>query len=97
MKKIVHKVLLVLMAAAVLSMVGCQKEAEETKVLDMETVYQSIIALQEESGIEAPIMFPESGEDFLEMIYPGFSAVARTQTVAYMAPVTGFATEIMLP
>lgn len=24
-------------------------------------------------------------------------AVARTQTVAYMAPVTGFATEIMLP
>lgn len=58
MKKIVHKVLLVLMAAAVLSMVGCQKEAEKTKVLDMETVYQSIIVLQEESGIEAPIVFP---------------------------------------
>lgn len=84
-----------IIAATLLVLTGCAKE-EETKILNMEEVYQSVLALQESTGKEALIMFPESNEEYLEMFYPGFSSIPRTQTVAYMAPVTGFATEILL-
>ena len=84
-----------IIATALLVLTGCAKE-KETKILNMEEVYQSVLTLQEESGKEALIMFPESNEEYLEMFYPGFSSIPRTQTVAYMAPVTGFATEILL-
>ena len=77
------------------SLTACGKE-EETKILNMEEVYQSVITLQEGTGKEALVMFPESSDEYLEMFYPGFSAIERLQTVAYMAPVTGFATEIIL-
>lgn len=87
--------LFVVLAAALLTLIGCGKE-EEIKELDMETVYQSVIDLQADTGMEELIMFPESNEEYLELFYPGFSAIPRTQTVAYIAPVTGFATEIVL-
>lgn len=87
--------LIAVLTAAILCLTGCAKE-EETKVLNMEEVYQSVMTLQTESGKEAPIMFPESNEEFLEMLYPGFTEIERLQTVAYVAPVTGFATEIVL-
>ena len=84
-----------IIATTLLVLTGCAKE-KETKILNMEEVYQSVLTLQEKSGKEALIMFPESNEEYLEMFYPGFSSIPRTQTVAYMAPVTGFATEILL-
>ena len=84
-----------IIATTLLVLTGCAKE-KETKILNMEEVYQSVLTLQEGSGKEALIMFPESNEEYLEMFYPGFSSIPRTQTVAYMAPVTGFATEILL-
>ena len=90
------KLLLTIVALITLfSFTGCGKE-EETKVLNMEEVYQSVIALQEGNGKEALVMFPETSDEYLEMFYPGFSDIERLQTVAYMAPVTGFATEIIL-
>lgn len=95
MKRVKNSIIVIAMIAAML-MTGCAKEQKENKVLDMENVYQTVIALQEDAGKEAPIMLPESNEEYLEMFYPGFSSIARTQTVAYMAPVTGFATEIIL-
>ncbi len=84
-----------IIATTLLVLTGCTKE-KETKILNMEEVYQSVLALQESTGKEALIMFPEANEEYLEMFYPGFSSIPRTQTVAYMAPVTGFATEIFL-
>ena len=87
--------LFAIFTVTLLVLTGCAKE-EENKILNMEEVYQSVIALQESTGKEALIMFPESNEEYLEMFYPGFSSIPRTQTVAYMAPVTGFATEIIL-
>lgn len=93
MKKKLVSILVALLT--LLSLTGCAKE-EETKVLDMEEVYRSVMALQEGTGMEALVMLPESNEEYLEMFYPGFSAISRTQTVAYMAPITGFATEILL-
>jgi len=84
-----------IIATTLLVLTGCAKE-KETKILNMEEVYQSVLTLQEGSGKEALIMLPESNEEYLEMFYPGFSSIPRTQTVAYMAPVTGFATEILL-
>lgn len=93
MKKKLVSILVALLT--LLSLTGCAKE-EETKVLDMEEVYRSVMALQEDTGMEALVMLPESNEEYLEMFYPGFSAISRTQTVAYMAPITGFATEILL-
>jgi len=84
-----------IIAATLLVLTGCAKE-NETRILNMEEVYQSVLTLQDGSGKEALIMFPESNEEYLEMFYPGFSSIPRTQTVAYMAPVTGFATEILL-
>jgi len=84
-----------IIATTFLVLTGCAKE-KETKILNMEEVYQSVLTLQEGSGKEALIMLPESNEEYLEMFYPGFSSIPRTQTVAYMAPVTGFATEVLL-
>ena len=89
------KLLFTVITAAVLVLAGCAKE-DETKILNMEEVYQSVMDLQADTGMEALVMFPESNEEYLEMFYPGFSAIERLQTVAYMAPVTGFATEILL-
>ena len=76
------------------SLTACGEE--EAKILNMEEVYQSVIALQEGNGKEPLVMFPESSDEYLEMFYPGFSSIERLQTVAYMAPVTGFATEVIL-
>ncbi len=77
------------------SLIGCSRE-EETKTFNLEEVYQSVMALQADTGLEELVMLPESNAEYLDMFYPGFAAIERLQTVAYMAPVTGFATEIVL-
>lgn len=94
MKKKLFAALLTLIT--VLSFLGCSKKEEETKELNLDEVYQSILDLQADTGMEELIMFPETNEEYLEQLYPGFSSIERKQTVAYLAPVTGFATEIVL-
>lgn len=79
------------------SFFGCSnKEEDETKTFNLEEVYQSVLSLQADTGMEELIMFPESNEEYLDQLYPGFASIERKQTVAYLAPVTGFATEIVL-
>ncbi len=82
-------------AALLFSFTACAGE-EETKTFNLEEVYQSVMALQADTGLEELVMFPESNADYLDMFYPGFAAMERLQTVAYVAPVTGFATEVVL-
>lgn len=94
MKKKLFAALLTL--TTLLSFFGCSKKEEETKEFHLEEVYQSILDLQADTGMEELIMFPETSEEYLEQLYPGFSSIERKQTVAYLAPVTGFATEIVL-
>lgn len=63
---------------------------------DLEAVYQAVLDLQADTGLDELIMMPSSDAVYLDNFYPGLSSVALNQLVAYMAPVTNFACEIVL-
>ncbi len=99
--------LVMLFAILVVCMLGCNRTAGESedkgkqeitedKTFHLEELYQKILQLQKDAGLEEPVMLPESSDDFLEMNYPGLKDVPYKQRTVYMAPVTGFATEIFL-
>ncbi|MBQ9765229.1 MAG: DUF4358 domain-containing protein [Lachnospiraceae bacterium] len=104
---IITTVLSVTMLA--LSITGCKKDsATDSKTgdatesttkapenLDLEAVYQAILAAQGENS--SLVLFPETKDsEYLAQLYPGLSNIESKQQVAYIAPITGFATEIIL-
>ena len=64
--------------------------------LDLNVVYEQIVAAATKDTTETLILFPESNPDLLESFYPGLKDIALKQKVLYMHPVTGAPSEIFL-
>ena len=93
----------VLAAAALLTFTACGKDKETAAdtavtapVRDLEETYQSLLAMQADTGLSAPVMFAEDSTDVIEQLYSGLSQIKLTQRVAYMSPVTSYACEVLL-
>ena len=71
-------------------------ESPTAQEYDLEALYQAIIAAQPEEKQGEIFMFPEENPELIEMMYEGLGALAIEDKVFYVAPVTGFACEVML-
>lgn len=104
MKRLICFTLALIFALSVLA--GCgggggneEQQAEETggeQSVDLQTVYQSLLEMQADTGKEALALFAESDAGLIESFYAGLSEINLRQRVFYMAPVTGYACEVML-
>ena len=97
------KLFAVLLASLlVLSLTACGGKSDDSAGsdsapanLNLEDVYQSLLDQQPKDADEL-VMLSESSPDILDGFYPGLSDLELKQQVFYAAPVTGFATEVML-
>lgn len=97
------KLFAVLLASLlVLSLTACGGKSDDSAGsdsapadLNLEDVYQSFLDQQPKDADEL-VMLSESSPDILDGFYPGLSDLELKQQVFYAAPVTGFATEVML-
>ena len=64
--------------------------------LDLETLYNQGMEVLAQMGDEAPILFPETNIDYLNMFYPGLADIELKQLYAGVAPVTNAPFEIIL-
>ncbi len=71
-------------------------EPPVTQEYDLEALYQAIIATQPEEKQWDIVMFPEGDPALIEMMYEGLGSLAIEEQVFYVAPITGFACEVML-
>ncbi|MBQ9974835.1 MAG: DUF4358 domain-containing protein [Oscillospiraceae bacterium] len=89
-----YRRILALTAAALLLLTACQSPAPQRQI-DLDAVYQAIMDSQPKDA-EPPVLFPERDPALIEAMYPGLSQLAVPKMAFYVAPVTGFACEIML-
>ena len=93
------KKLLVLTLAllTMLTLAACGGEtAKAPENLDLEAVYQGILDAQGDKK-DSLTMLPEPEDSvFVASSYPGLSDIACKQKVCYLAPVSGWATEVLL-
>lgn len=76
---------------------GEAKTAEDAaQEYDLEALYQAILASQPEEKQGDIVMFPEGDPALIAMMYEGLGDVAIKEQVFYVAPITGFACEVML-
>ena len=72
-------------------------QTEPAAVLpDLETLYNQGMEVLAQMGDNAPILFPESNIDYLNMFYPGLADIELKQLSAGVAPVTNAPFEIIL-
>ena len=94
MKRLIVLLLVVLMLA------GCGAEAAPTEPpvesIDLEALYNQGVAVLEEMGRNAPVLFPETNIDYLNQFYPGLADIELKQLYAGVAPVTNAPFEIIL-
>lgn len=64
--------------------------------LDLEKLYHQGMEVLAQMGDEAPILFPETNIDYLNMFYPGLADIELKQFYAGVAPVTNAPFEILL-
>ena len=64
--------------------------------LNLEDVYQALLTYQTDNGKEVPVLFPGTGDPYLEEFYSGLFDLELKQSVYYIAPITGFACEVVL-
>lgn len=69
------------------------ESVSEDSAVDLNVVYEKIMALQPES--DSLVMFPE-GEELIEGLYNGITELGLTDMLLYAPPVTGNACEIFL-
>lgn len=87
----------VLAAALCISLVGCAKTGSDIpQDLDLQQVYQTILDAQKETEQEELVLLEETSDDLIENYYVGLKGIELKQRVLYMAPITGFACEVML-
>ncbi|MGN1341315.1 MAG: DUF4358 domain-containing protein [Oscillospiraceae bacterium] len=79
-------------SAAAESPAETKADTAETSA-DLQAIYDKIIASQ--TGDEL-VMLPESAPEIMDSYYAGLSDLELKQQLLYMAPVTGFACEVML-
>ena len=104
MKKLLSVIAIVLSLALCLCACGetvtppdeTSPETEEVESLNLDEVYEKIIAAQSETGMEELALYKEEDTEIIEGYYEGLGNIELNQEVCYMAFVTGSATEIML-
>lgn len=88
-----------LVALLVLGLTACAGKRDGSggvsEDLALNDVYQSLLDQQPQDAEEL-VMLPESSPDIIDSFYPGLNDIELKQQVYYLAPVTGFATEVML-
>ena len=100
------RILALLLALALMgcALTACGKKAqkspkdapatsEASAALDLNRIYSELLAAQE--GVEEPILF-EMTDDEMDSIYPGLRDIAVKQRVAFVAPIPGAPSEIVL-
>ena len=71
-------------------------DADADLNLNLEDVYQALLKYQTDNGKEVPVLFPGTGDPYLEEFYSGLFDLELRQSVYYIAPITGFACEVVL-
>ena len=99
------RLLSILLAVSLLlgTFAGCSTEPSETiptepeaEVLDLEALYNQGIAVLDQMGADAPVLFPETNIDYLNQFYNGLADIELKQLYAGVAPVTNAPFEIVL-
>lgn len=99
------RLLSILLAAALLfgMLAGCGAEPAETtptepevEALDLEALYNQGVAVLDQMGADAPVLFPETNIDYLNQFYNGLADIELKQLYAGVAPVTNAPFEIVL-
>ena len=92
--------LIAILMAAVLLLTGCGAEAAPTEPpvesIDLEALYNQGVEVLAEMGDRAPVLFPETNIDYLNMFYPGLADIELKQLYAGVAPVTNAPFESIL-
>lgn len=70
------------------------KKDELASGLDLDGIYRALIKMQSDSS--QIIMLKETDMDVIDGIYEGFSEASYKNMTAYLAPVTGYASEVVL-
>ena len=99
------RLLSVLLAVSLLLVMfaGCNAEPTETtpteseaEVLDLEALYNQGVAVLEQMGPNAPVLFPETNIEYINNFYVGIADIELKQFYAGVAPVTNAPFEIIL-
>ena len=91
---------LIVVLLAVLLLAGCGAEATPTEPpvesIDLEALYNQGVAVLEQMGPNAPVLFPETDVNYLDQFYNGLAGIELKQLYAGVAPVTNAPFEIVL-
>lgn len=91
---------LIVVLLAVLLLAGCGAEATPTdppvESIDLEALYNQGVAVLEQMGPNAPVLFPETDVNYLDQFYNGLAGIELKQLYAGVAPVTNAPFEIVL-
>ena len=94
------KRLISILLAVMLILAGCGAEAAPTEPpveqIDLESLYNQGIAVLDQMGSNAPVLFPETSIDYLNEFYPGIADIELKQFYGGFAPVTNAPFEIIL-
>ena len=94
------KRLISLILAAMLILAGCGTEPAPTEPavehIDLEALYDQGIAVLDQMGSNAPVLFPETSIDYVNEFYPGIADIELKQFYGGFAPVTNAPFEIIL-
>ena len=95
MKRLISILLVVMLILA-----GCGAEVTPTEPpveqIDLEALYNQGIAVLDQMGSNAPVLFPETSIDYLNEFYPGIADIELKQFYGGFAPVTNAPFEIIL-
>lgn len=90
------KITILLLCCLLTLLPACGGGSDVPEDLDLEQVYQAILSAQGDGADELVMFSEEEDGSYVTSTYPGLTDVARKQTVIYVAPVSGFATEVVL-
>ena len=94
------KRLIAILLAAMLLLAGCGAETTPTEPpvesIDLEALYYQGVAVLDQMGANAPVLFPETDVAYLDQFYPGLADIELKQLYAGVAPVTNAPFEIIL-
>lgn len=92
MKRMIAVVCAALCLTAALSACGKKEEAQ----IDLQKVYEAILDAQGDKKDDLVMLEEPEDSGYLDTFYPGLRDIARKQTVVELAPVSGFATEVVM-
>ena len=75
---------------------GTAPTEPEAEALDLEVLYNQGIAVLEQMGPNAPVLFPETNIEYINNFYVGIADIELKQFYAGVAPVTNAPFEIIL-